>query len=94
VYGIQLWGAAKNYDIKTLQSFQSISLRLITNAPGYVSNLTFLHNDLKIPIITTLGSYTYKRFHNNTYNHNNPLISKLSSLTLPDNPQRRSALYI
>jgi len=41
-YGIQLWGAAKSSNIKILQFFQSISLRLITNAPWYVSNIRYI----------------------------------------------------
>jgi len=31
-YGIQLWGAAKKSNIYKMQTFQSISLRVITNA--------------------------------------------------------------
>ncbi|KAF0747910.1 Uncharacterized protein FWK35_00025438 [Aphis craccivora] len=87
-YGIQLWGTSKKSNIQKFQSFQSICLRLLTNAPWYVSNLT-LHSDLKIPNIYTLASHYYKLFHNNTVNHPNPLISNFSSLTLPNNPPRR-----
>lgn len=87
-YGIQVWGTTKISNLNILQSFQSISLRLITNAPWYVSNRT-LHNDLNIPMLTSLASYHYKKFHTNALNHSNPLISKLASLTIPDNPPRR-----
>jgi len=87
-YGIQLWGSSKKSNIQIFQSFQAICLRLITNAPWYVSNLT-LHSDLKIPNIHSLASHYYKSFHKNTFNHSNPLISNLSSLTLPNNPPRR-----
>jgi len=38
LYGIQLWGFAKPSNMKTLQSFQSICLRIITSTPWYVSN--------------------------------------------------------
>lgn len=32
-YEIEIWGTAEPFNIKSLQVFQSISLRLITNAP-------------------------------------------------------------
>jgi len=35
-YGIQLWGTAKKSNIQIFQSFQSICLPLITNAPWYL----------------------------------------------------------
>jgi hypothetical protein len=41
-YGIQLWGCTKPSNTKLIQRFQSKVLRLITNAPWYVSNLFFL----------------------------------------------------
>ncbi|KAL4136298.1 hypothetical protein QTP88_007846 [Uroleucon formosanum] len=87
-YGIQIWGTSKNSNINKFQAFQSISLRLLTNSPWYVSNRS-LHKDLKIPTISELASNHYKKFHKNTINHPNPLISNLSSLSLPDNPIRR-----
>lgn len=87
-YGIQLWGTTKKSNLNKLQAFQSINLRLITNSPWYVSNLT-LHNDLKIPTLLTLASSHYKKFHKNTFHHPNTLIANLSSLTLPRNPTRR-----
>ncbi|KAF0771909.1 Uncharacterized protein FWK35_00003171 [Aphis craccivora] len=31
----------------------------------------------------------YKRFHSNHFNHRNPLISNLSSLSIPSDPGRR-----
>jgi len=87
-YGIQIWGTSKNSNLKKFQAFQSINLRLLTNSPWYVSNFT-LHNDLKIPTISEIASNHYKKFHKYTINHPNPLISNLSSLSLPDNPIRR-----
>jgi hypothetical protein len=50
-YGIELWGCAKPSNIKILQTYQSKTSRMITNAPWYVSNQT-LHDDLKIPFIS------------------------------------------
>ncbi|KAF0766798.1 zinc finger MYM-type protein 6-like, partial [Aphis craccivora] len=52
-----------------------------------VSNRT-IHQDLNIPSISTLSSHHYNNFHINTFNHPNPLISKLSSGTIPGNPLR------
>ncbi|KAE9533065.1 hypothetical protein AGLY_009493 [Aphis glycines] len=68
--------------------FQSINLRLITKAPWYVSNHT-LHNDLNICTLPTLARIYYSNFHAHTHNHPNPLISNLSSKTIPNNPPHR-----
>lgn len=87
-YGIQLWGTSKNSNLNKLQAFQSITLRVLSNAPWYVSNRT-LHHDLNLPTISTIASYQYNKLHKNFINHTNPLISNLSSRTLPDNPPRR-----
>ncbi|KAG5880920.1 hypothetical protein JTB14_035141 [Gonioctena quinquepunctata] len=50
-YGGQLWGCAKPTRIKTIQRFQSKTLRSIDDAPWYKSNQS-LHEDLQIPYIT------------------------------------------
>ena len=87
-YGSQIWGSAKPSQIQIIQAFQSISLRLITSAPWYVTNNT-LHKDLKIQTVEQLTKQYYNKFHKKLQQHQNPLISQLSSLTLPDNPPRR-----
>uniref|UniRef100_A0A2S2PH29 Putative RNA-directed DNA polymerase n=1 Tax=Schizaphis graminum TaxID=13262 RepID=A0A2S2PH29_SCHGA len=87
-YGIQLWGSTKMSNLKIFQSFQSINLRLLTNAPWYVSNRS-LHHDLNVPTISALALYNYNNFHKNVLNHPNPLVAKLAFKTLPDNPPRR-----
>jgi len=87
-YGFQLWGSAKKSNISILQSFQSINLRTITGAPWYVSNHT-LHKDLKILTLPELASCYFKKFHNDTQNHPNPLISNLHNPTNPIYPLRR-----
>jgi hypothetical protein len=46
-YGIELWGCASSSNIEILQRCQSKMLRLITQAPWYVTNQT-LHRDLGI----------------------------------------------
>jgi hypothetical protein len=45
-YGIQLWGS----NMEILEHFQSKVLRLIVDAPWYVSN-SVIHNDLQIPTV-------------------------------------------
>ena len=46
-YGIQLWGSAAKTNIDILQRFQSKVLRMIVEAPWFVSNET-IHRDLKV----------------------------------------------
>lgn len=87
-YGIQLWGAAKKSNINKIQTFQSITLRIITNAPFYVSNRT-LHTDLRVNTVDETARLLYKRFRLRLTNHPNPLISALNSDTIPGNPPRR-----
>jgi hypothetical protein len=61
-YGIQIWGLTKKSKLNLLQSFQSISLHLLINAPWYVSNHT-IHKNLNIPTLYTLASAHYKKCH-------------------------------
>jgi hypothetical protein len=49
-YGVELCGCSKPSNTKILQTYQSKTLRMITGAPWFVSNLT-LHNNLKIPFV-------------------------------------------
>jgi hypothetical protein len=46
-YGIELWGCASPSNIAKIQRHQSTLLRLLTNAPLFVTNQT-LHQDLCI----------------------------------------------
>jgi len=87
-YGIQLWGTAKPSNTKKIQAFQSICLRLLSSAPWYITNNN-LHKDLKVQTLNQIAKIYYARFHNKLHSHTNPLIIKLSTKTLPDNPQRR-----
>ncbi|KAL4156145.1 hypothetical protein QTP88_000180 [Uroleucon formosanum] len=87
-YGMQIWGCAKTSQIRSIQAFQSISLRLIASAPWYITNKA-LHKDLKIDTVDQLAQNYYAKFHVKLRHHPNPLISHLSSHTLPDNPPRR-----
>ncbi|KAF0770405.1 zinc finger MYM-type protein 6-like [Aphis craccivora] len=73
---------------RTIQAFQSISLRLVTSASWYISNDT-LHNYLNIETISQLASKHYSKFHSKLSTHSNPKISSLSCKTFPGNPIRR-----
>jgi hypothetical protein len=46
-YGIQLWGSASISNIEILERFQGKVLRMITNAPWYMTNMV-LRQDLQI----------------------------------------------
>jgi len=87
-YGIQIWGPAKPANIRPIQAFQSITLRLLTGAPWYITN-SALHNDLKLSTVNELAKSYYKKFHSKLINHSNPFIKNMSSLTLPRNIPRR-----
>ncbi|VVC28136.1 Endonuclease/exonuclease/phosphatase,Reverse transcriptase domain [Cinara cedri] len=81
-YGLQLWGNAKKFNTNKIQTLQNKILRKITNSPPYITNLT-LHSDLKIKTVHEEAVSFYKRFHSKLPFHINPLISNLSSLTIP-----------
>ena len=44
MYGIQLWGTARNLNIEILERFQSKLLRCIVNAPWHVPNIIIEKN--------------------------------------------------
>jgi hypothetical protein len=46
----KLWGTTSNSNIEILERFQSKVLRLIVDAPWYVSN-SVTRNDLQIPAV-------------------------------------------
>ncbi|KMQ90709.1 hypothetical protein RF55_9503 [Lasius niger] len=57
-YGIQLWGTASISNINILQRFQSKVLRMIVDAPWYVTN-EIIHKDLEVPmVIDEVKKYT------------------------------------
>jgi hypothetical protein len=80
-YGIQLWGTTSNSNIKILEHFQSKVLRLIVDAPWYVSN-SVIHKDLQIPTvkeeISCFSSLYVVRFGA----HTNELIATLTELPI------------
>lgn len=81
-YGIELWGCTKPSNTKILQTYQSKTLRIIANAPWYISNQT-LHEDLKIPFIKDVIGLHATKHRKRSINHNNELISTLSNRPLP-----------
>jgi hypothetical protein len=48
--GIELWDCVSNSNIEIIQRYQTKLLRIITNAPRYVTN-HILHSDLHIPYV-------------------------------------------
>jgi hypothetical protein len=69
-------GMQQTIQHKILQIYQSKTLKMITSAPWFVSNLT-LHNDLKIQFVReeiTLHANKYKL---RITGHSNQLISEL-----------------
>jgi len=50
IYGVQLWGTASNANIEISQRSQNKYLRIIVNAPWYVTN-DILHHDLNVPYV-------------------------------------------
>lgn len=81
-------GNRKTSNTKKIQAFQSICLLLLSSAPGYITNNN-LHKGLEVQTLNQLAKMYSARFHNKLQSHTNPLIIKLSTKTLPDNPQRR-----
>jgi hypothetical protein len=71
--------------MKIIQRFQSKILRLVTNAPWYVSKFTF-HNDLKIPFVIEEIHRFSTLYHQSVLRHNNRLVAENSN---PPNARRR-----
>ena len=75
-YGIQLWGVAAKSNIEIIQRFQNKVLRIITNAPWYISN-DRIHSDLNIPsVIDEVRRYSFN-YMQRLVNHSNPLARAL-----------------
>jgi len=58
-YSFQLWGTSANSNIEIFQRFQSKTLRMIPNAPWYVTNKR-IHHKLNIPTVRENKSTHYK----------------------------------
>jgi hypothetical protein len=59
-YGIQLWGRASASNIEILERFQSKALRMIVDAPWYVTN-TVIRRDIQTPTVNEeIRRYSYQ----------------------------------
>jgi hypothetical protein len=75
-YGIQLWRSTSNSTVDILESFQSKVLRIITDAPWYVSDVV-ITRDLQVPTVrqaVRTYSVTYRQ---KLTDHPNRLASSL-----------------
>ncbi|PNF38784.1 RNA-directed DNA polymerase from mobile element jockey [Cryptotermes secundus] len=75
-YGIELWGCASKSNIAIMQRRQSKILRMITNAPWYVSNQT-LHDDLNVPFVKEVIQERSIKHHDKLGHHSNTLLQPL-----------------
>jgi len=75
-YGIQLWGRAAKSNIKILQREQNLSLRFITGAPWYVTNIN-IHRDLNMPMVAEEVRNYSTRYSKRVEEHVNPLAANL-----------------
>jgi hypothetical protein len=74
--GIELWGCSKPPNTKIFQTYQSKTLRMITGASCFFSNLT-LHSDLKISFVHEEITLDANEYNLRTTGHSNQLISEL-----------------
>jgi hypothetical protein len=88
-YGIQLWGCAKPSNAQIIQRLQSKTLRIVFNAPWYVSNKT-LHKDSRIPFVEDEIIRMTNRYLLNLTGHWGPYIflKTLSLYSHLSHPQR------
>jgi len=82
-YGIELWGCASPSNIAKIQRYRSKLLRLITNAPWFVTNQT-LHQDLCIEEVRNVFRGKAAAHHKTLSEHPNPLM-----VPLTDQPKQR-----
>ncbi|PNF30198.1 hypothetical protein B7P43_G08422 [Cryptotermes secundus] len=76
VYAVEIWGCASKTNISIIQKCQSKILRMITNAPWYVSSIT-LHEDLKVPLVKEVIKEKSTRYLNKTEGDENVLMQPL-----------------
>lgn len=84
-YGVQLWGCAKPTNTKIIQRLQSKILRMILNAPWYVSNKT-IHDDLGIPFVEEEIHRLATNYIRKLSGHSNDQVSQLNE---PPSERRR-----
>lgn len=77
-YGAQIWGSASKSNIEIIQRFQSKVLRIIANAPWYISN-DIIHHDLKMATVQEEINKCSKNYYSRLCNHPNNLALELLS---------------
>jgi hypothetical protein len=87
-YGFQLWGTTANSNIEILACVQSKVLRLIVDAPWYVSN-SIIRNDLQILRVKEEISRFSSHYNVSISVHLNELIASLTEQPI----QRRLRRY-
>lgn len=93
-YGIQLWGTASNSNIEILQRFQSKTLRMIANAPWYVTNDT-IHKDFQISTIREEIGKSSEKYISRLDNHPNHLaVNLLDTSRYPSRLKRNNPLEL
>lgn len=75
-YGIQIWGCAKKSNIDIIQRLQNKTLRIIANAPWFITNEA-LHSDLNIKTINEQMKIFSKKYENRLNYHPNELAVNL-----------------
>jgi hypothetical protein len=75
-YGLELWGCASKSSISILQRSQSKILRMIVDAPWYVS-IAKLHADLGISNVHEVIHQKCNKHHTTLGTHENPLLKTL-----------------
>jgi ribosomal protein S17E len=73
---MEIWGCARKSNISIIQRSQTKILRLITNEPWYVSNITF-HEDLNVPLVKKVIKQRSTRYHNKIEGYVNVIIQPL-----------------
>jgi hypothetical protein len=75
-YGMELWGCATKSNTSVIQSSQSKILRMIVDAPWYVSNAT-LHINLGISSVKDVIQQRSNKHYNKIKTHETPLLKTL-----------------
>jgi hypothetical protein len=75
-YGLKLWGCARKSNISIIQRGQSKILRMIVDAPWYVSNAT-LHVDLGMSYVQDVIHQNCNNHHIKLGTHENPPLKTL-----------------
>lgn len=89
VYGIEIWGCASISNINIIQRSQSKILRMLVDAPWYVTNQT-LHEDLNIPYVKDVIKDKSVKHHDKLVNHTNTILHPLLN---PHNVRRLKRLW-